>query len=251
MTHGQWSLQEYGFRYTIGKALLEERIVRGVLEQPPDQIRHARKQLAVGRVDPHPQAHRFQHVLDRVGHAVEHLEFEVRLRHFQLLGDGQGVRDAADVVAAEGRPEPGVIPHQEGRAAFEVVVRLPLLSKYWYRPAILRGDHGFVIPVRPLHEADPDRALPFVSRPIQQLLQISRSVLQIGLDGDADVGPVAELWLGEDLAEDAQGRVFEGELLHVEIHERPVFPGQRQDRTQATADDLRCSFRVDWVELAK
>ncbi len=55
---------------------------------------------------------------------------------------------------------------------------------------------------------------------------------QIRLGDDADVGPVAELGLGEDLAEDGVGQVLVGVLLHVDVDERPVLARDPEDRPE-------------------
>ena len=83
--------------------------------KPPHQVGHAGQQLAVGRVDAHALAQRHQRVLDRLGHAVEHLELVAARRQAEDLGRGQGVGQAADVVAAEGRPQHVVVLQQEAR----------------------------------------------------------------------------------------------------------------------------------------
>ena len=60
--------------HVFGEAGPQERFVGRVLQQPPHQVGHAGQQLAVGRVDAHALAQRHQRVLDRLGHAVEHLQ---------------------------------------------------------------------------------------------------------------------------------------------------------------------------------
>ena len=123
--------------HVLAEAGPQERFVGRVLQQPPHQVRHARQQLAVGRVDADPLAHPHQHVLDRVGHAVEHLDLDRPRRHAQLVGHGQGVRDAADVVAAERRPQRTVVLQQKPRQPLVGGVGLPLFQPDRRLPAAL------------------------------------------------------------------------------------------------------------------
>ena len=44
--------QKRGGGHMLHEARAEERIVRGVLQEPPDEIRHSRHELAIGHVDP-------------------------------------------------------------------------------------------------------------------------------------------------------------------------------------------------------
>ena len=77
-----------------------------------------------------------------------------------------------------------------------------------------------VVPVRPLDQPDRHRrpaALdPGVERP-----EVVLGLGQVRLGDDADVGPVAELGLGQDRAEDGVGQVLVGVLLHVDVDVRP------------------------------
>ena len=87
----------------LDEALAQERIVRGVLQQPPHQVPHAWEQLAEGRVHAHPLPQLHQGGFDRVAHAVEHLELNRSLGQAQAPGRRQGVGDGADVVRRDRR----------------------------------------------------------------------------------------------------------------------------------------------------
>ncbi len=65
--------QEQLLGSVVRKFRAQKTFIRSVLEQSPDEIRHARQQLAVRHVDPHPVAPLHDGVLQRVRHAVEHL----------------------------------------------------------------------------------------------------------------------------------------------------------------------------------
>ena len=59
-----------------------------------------------------------------------------------------------------------------------------------HRPAVHAGGDCFVIPVGAFDEADPHGRAAALD-PAAQLGQVARRVLEVGLDRDADVGPVA------------------------------------------------------------
>ena len=107
----------------LGETRLQERFVRRILEQPAHQVGHARQHRAVGRVDPHAVAAVDQGALDQVAHAEEGLQLVGRLRQLAGLGGGDRVRQAADVVAAERRPQLLVVLDQEAGAALEATRR--------------------------------------------------------------------------------------------------------------------------------
>ena len=85
----------------LNEALAQERIVRGVLQQPPHQVPHARKQFAEGRVYAHPLPQFHQSGFDCVAHAVEHLELNRPLGQAQAPGCRQGLGDGANVVGRD------------------------------------------------------------------------------------------------------------------------------------------------------
>ena len=143
-----------------GEARLEERLVRRVLQEPADQVRHPREHRPVGRIDPDPEPPGDQGPLDRLAHPVEHLDFVGVDRHAERLGRRHRVRQAPDVVAPQGGAEPFVIRHQEPRAALVAGVALPLPEVDRDRPAELAGVGDLVIPVGPLDQPDRDRRPP-------------------------------------------------------------------------------------------
>jgi hypothetical protein len=66
--------------WPFGIALSNERLVRRVLEQPPHQVRHARHEIADGRVDPHAHSEPAERGVHRLRHAVEELVLERLVR---------------------------------------------------------------------------------------------------------------------------------------------------------------------------
>ena len=85
----------------LDERLAQERLVGGVLEQAPDEVRHAGEELAVGRVDADWAIPRDEGLLDRLGHAVEHLGTRSAVSAPGFRGRGHGVSHRADVVAAD------------------------------------------------------------------------------------------------------------------------------------------------------
>ena len=157
--------------------------------------------------------------------------------------------EAADVVAAERRAEQRVVLHQEPGTPLVVRVGLPLLEEHRHGPAVLPGVQDLVVPVRPLDQPHPDRR-PAPLGPVGEGPQVALGLGQVRLDDDADVGPVAELGLDEHLAEDVEGQVLVGVLLHVDVDERAQLAAVRQDRPQPVQDALGRRLGVDRVELA-
>jgi len=63
-------------RFVLGEAAPQERLVGRVLEQPAHEVCHARDQLAERHVDAHALAALGQRAHERLGHAVERLQFQ-------------------------------------------------------------------------------------------------------------------------------------------------------------------------------
>ena len=85
----------------VGKLRFQESFVRRVLEQSPDEIRHAGQQFADGTILADAITHLDQRALDRAGHSVEQLKLEAALIDSELFGVGLRVRDAANVMRTE------------------------------------------------------------------------------------------------------------------------------------------------------
>ena len=74
-------------------------------------------------------------------------------------------------------------------------------------------------------------------------------VAQIGLHGQAHVGPVAELGFVENLPETLQHDVFEIVLFHVQGDEGLFFPSATQDGTQTFANGLDAALGIQRIDL--
>ena len=156
-------------------------------------------------------------------HAVEHLQLVCVLRHAELLGTGDAVAEAAEVVAPECRPQPAVILHQEAGQPLEIGVRLPFLAIDGNRPAVGLGDDRFVVPICPLHQPHPDRRAA-AAGPFEQVGRVAFGFRKVGLQDDSDVRKVAELVLHQDVLEDFERQVLVRVLLHVDVDVRVVPP---------------------------
>ena len=89
----------------LGEGQAQERLVGRVLEQAPHEVGHAGDQLADRRVLAQAQAQLAHGGLDRLAHAVQHLQLEGAPGQAEGLGGGDGVGQRAHVVAGEGRAD--------------------------------------------------------------------------------------------------------------------------------------------------
>ena len=95
------------------ESMPEERFVRGVLEQPPDEVRHPRNELTDRRVRPDAQAQLAQRGMDGLGHPVQQLDLDRRLVESDSMRGGDRVCDRTDVVRRERRSDrPRVADHE-------------------------------------------------------------------------------------------------------------------------------------------
>ncbi len=232
----------------VGKLGLQESFVRGVLEQSPDEIRHAGQQFADRAIFPHAITHLDQRALDRAGHSVKQLKLEAALVDSELLRVSLRVRDAANVVRPESGRDDGFVVEQDAGALFETGVALRLLQKDGAAPAVLRRFDLFVIPVGALDQADGE-ARAARAAPIEQLTQIALGVAQVGLDDDAGVRPIAEFRFGEKRSEKFERGIFVRVTLHVEIHERADLARAPQDRAQLRGEVGDRVLRVGRIHL--
>ena len=172
-----------------------------------------------------------QGTLDQVAHAVEGLELVGRAGQSAGLGGGDRVRQAADIVAAEGRAQLLVMLDQEPGAALERRIALPLLEIDRLGPAQPPRGRDFVVPVRSLDQPDRDRRAAALD-PVAQHPQLVLGIAVIGLHDDPDVGPVAELGLLEHAAKQFVRQCPVGVLLHVDVNIGPQLAGRAEDRPQ-------------------
>ena len=81
--------------------MADEGFVRGVLEQPPDEVRHPGDQVADRGVDADAEPEGAERGVDRLRHAVQQLVLECHVGETPGAGAGDRVGDAPEVVAAE------------------------------------------------------------------------------------------------------------------------------------------------------
>ena len=153
-------------------------------------------------------------------------------------------------MAAERRPQPVVILQQEPRAPLERRVALPLLQVDRLGPAEPPGAQDLVIPVRPLDQPDRDRR-PAALDPVAEHPQLGLGLGVIGLDHDPDVGPVAELGLGEHPAEQLVGQGPVGVLLHVDVDVGAAIAGRAEDRPEPSGGAVDRRLGVDRLEVGR
>ena len=117
-------------------------------------------------------------------------------------------------------------------------VALPLLKEDRLGPAEPPGGQDLVVPVGSLDQPDRDRRAPRFD-PLQQHAQLGLGLRLIGLDHDADIGPVAELGLGKNPAEKLVGECAVGILLHVDMNIGAQLAGRSKNRPQPAGHTRR------------
>ena len=150
-------VQQFVELTVLGESVADEALVARVLEQPADQVRHARHELADRRVDPQPQTAALDGGLHRLGHAVQHLDLEPRVGDALRSCVRDRVGKRAQVVRAERGAHLAVVVVQQADASLEVGVGLGLVLVHRDRPSRRSGLHGLGVPVRALDQADRDR----------------------------------------------------------------------------------------------
>lgn len=162
------------------------------------------------------------------------------------MGHGEG--EAADVVGRDRGADMGVRLHQSQRAPFVGGVGLLLLGENGDGPAVLAGDDRLGVPVGAAHQADRHRRAA-LARPLDQRRDVGFGLAEVGLKGDAAIGPGAELRLHEDLAEGVERYLLCVEVLHVEGDGRPHLPRPAQHRPQALLHPRRARLGGNGVQL--
>ena len=90
--------------HVLHESSTEKRVVGGIFQQATDEVGHARHELAVGHVDPHPPASGGDGQFLRIAHAVEHLHLDAPPIDAQMLGHRHAVRERPQIMAAQRRP---------------------------------------------------------------------------------------------------------------------------------------------------
>ncbi len=233
--------------------LLEEagpqpRLVRRVLQQPPHQVGHAGDHFSQRHVVANPHAAAAERHAQRIGHAIEVLHFDGRLRQIVLLQQRQRVGERTDVVRADGQSDASFAgPSRRRRQqAFghllETGVGLAFLGPDGDGPAHALGVDHFVVPVGALDQPH-GHLPPGPPRPGDDPLGVGHAALQIRLQGQSGRKVVC---LAATL-EQCQGQILQGALLHVEVHEHLVPGGRRQDRPQDLGQRIERAFEIDRV----
>ena len=247
---GGWGGEQDGGVGVVEEAGLEPGLVGGVLQQAADEVGHAGDHLADGDVLADAQAHAGAGVLELVGHAVEHLEFNGLAGELAALEPGEGGRDGADVVRAEGELDPALAGlaragiEEDLDHVLEAAVGLPLLVPDRARPALLLGVDGLIVPIRALDQADGHHA-PGAPGPVGDPLGVVHTGLEVGLHGQA--GLEVEGLAG--VHEGVEGQVLERELLHVEVDQHAVALGRCEDGLEAAHQVVDGRLGGDGVEL--
>ena len=156
--------------------------------------------------------------MHRLGHPVEELQLERRVRQTTRARVRDRVRETPDVVAAEGGTHlPGVVD-EVPRAALVIGVGLGLRLEDGDRPSLGAGDDRLPVPVGALDETDLERRAKRRPRPVDQRPQVRVRVLPVGLHDAAELRPVGES--GADRSHELERQVLRLVVLGVEMDRR-------------------------------
>ena len=129
--------QQYFLGNIVGEFRAQKTLVRSVLEQTANEIRHSRQQLADRTIFANAISHFNKRPLDRTGHAIEQLKFEAGAIDPEFVGERLRMRDAADVVRAKRGRDDRLVFKQQLAERFKVRVALWLLQINGNVPAVL------------------------------------------------------------------------------------------------------------------
>ena len=234
----------------VHESRAEPRLVRRVLEQPADEVRHAGDHLADRDVFADAEAHLVRGLLQFGGHAVEHLQFEGGLRKIRLLELGDRGRDGSGVVAAEGELHAAFLGGA-GRGVdegpghpFEAGVRVGLPAPHRDGPSHLLGVDRLVVPVGALDQSHRDLSAGSL-RPLDDPGGVVVAGTQIGLHRESG----GEVDLLAASHEEFEGQVLERELLHVEVDQDALLLRLQEQWPQGFDQAVDRSFGVDRIRL--
>src|SRR5439155_25394789 len=99
--------------YVLRELICEKAFVGSVFEKSADEISHAGKEFADGAIFAQATAHFQNGGLDGISHAVEHLKFEIAAGNTKTFRLRENMRNAADIMGAEGGVNNAVIFQQQ------------------------------------------------------------------------------------------------------------------------------------------
>ena len=202
---------------SLDVAVPDERLVRRVLEQATDEVRHAGYEIADRRVHACAHAEVLHCFVQGLGHPVQHLHFDRVVG--QVLGArrAHGKGDAAGVVARERGPDVAVggAGDEHRRARLVGSVGGVLVGPDGRLPALRARLDRLDVPVGALHEPDLQRQGERVAGPLDEVTEVVERVDAIRLHDAAELGPfrVAR----SDLAHQPQRDVLELVVFGVEV----------------------------------
>ena len=170
--------------------LADEGLVGRVLEQPPNEVRHAGDEVADRRVDADPEAEPSERRVHRLRHAVEELQLDRVVAHPGGPSARDGVGDAPKAVASEGGPHPSRVRDQVTHAALVAGIGLDLGLEHRHRPAFRPGDDRLQVPVGALHQPDREGEPERPRRPVRERAKILPRILPVRLHDAAELRAV-------------------------------------------------------------
>ena len=221
-------------RFHVGvvqETCLEPTLIGGVLQEASHQVRHSWNHLANWHILADAQTHGHGRGLERVAHAVQHLQFNCRLRHTALLQRCERCSDRSCIVGTKRQFHTafaalaGRVLNEVLRDAFEACVGVTLAAPHRNWPSLLLSVDGFVIPVRTLDQPNSDHA-PGSLGPIDNAACIVGGTAQIRLHGQSGF----KVHRFAASLKELNSEVFQRKLLHIKVHQHAVLLGTFQNR---------------------
>src|SRR5207302_8720373 len=85
-------------RHILREFRAQESFVRSILEEPPNQVRHAGQEFADGTIFTHAISHLNESAFDWSRHSVKQLKFETAAINAELISESLRIGNAANVM---------------------------------------------------------------------------------------------------------------------------------------------------------
>ena len=227
----EWTCHQRFYVGVVQETRLEPALIGGVLQEAPHQVRHSWNHLANRYILTHAQTHGHSRCLERVAHAVQHLQLNRRLRHAALLQRYERCSNRSCIVRSKRQLHAafaalaGRVLNEVLRNAFEACVGIALAAPHRNGPSLLLSVNRFVIPVCAFDQPNSDHA-PGAFGPIDHAACIVGGTAQVRLHGQSGLkvhGFAASL-------KELNSEVFQRKLLHIKVHQHAVFLSTLKNR---------------------
>ena len=141
----------------------------------------------MGTVETHLIGHLQQGIAERLGHAVQRLKFVALPGHLEHPGHFNDSAHGPDIVRGHGKVTDVMMTQNLLRTAFKRQIAFLLDRIHRDIPAVLARMHHLIIPVGALDQTNRN-VQPGCARPGQETVQISVTVIEVALHGQAQMG---------------------------------------------------------------